>query len=205
MRLAAIVLAAGRSRRFGTANKLLADLAGQPVIAHTMGVIGTCGFNDVVTVTGEAHAKMAALLLRYRARAVRCPLHRDGIGDSIATGIAALDGTISGALIVPADMPLLTPHSIGSLLDTFRAYGGEQIIYAADRAGAQRNPVVWPAAYFTDLSSLTGPTGAKSILAQAGSKAVAVVTPDETEFIDIDALADLETARTILRDRLNPY
>jgi molybdenum cofactor cytidylyltransferase len=50
--IAAIVLAAGASRRFG-AQKLLAELHGKPVIRWTVEHIREAGVNDVIVVLGR--------------------------------------------------------------------------------------------------------------------------------------------------------
>lgn len=201
MRIAVIVLAAGRSRRFGPADKLLADLDGAPVLVHTVRAVATAGFDTLVVVTGEARAQIGDFLADFAVRLVPCPQDRYGMGYSIAAGVRALDAEISGALILPGDMPLITPQAIADLVGVFRAHAGLRIVHAADSAGAQRNPVIWPQPFFADLARLEGPSGGKSLLAAASAAAVAVPVRDETNLFDIDDMAALDEARAILRSR----
>ena len=67
LRLAALVLAAGQSRRFGAANKLLADLAGMPVLAHILTSLSGSAFDDIVVVASDGQAEIAALIAQALA------------------------------------------------------------------------------------------------------------------------------------------
>lgn len=182
MRIAALVLAAGRSRRFGTDNKLLAPLEGTAILARTAAVVSTAGFDETVVVTGLDHDAIAEVLRDVPVRLVRCADERDGMGYSISAGVAALRQGIDGIAIVPGDMPLLTPATLRMLADTFAAHGGQRIVHTADRSGAQGNPVIWPGAFFGALQALQGDRGAKSLIHDA----VAVGVAGASELLDID-------------------
>jgi molybdenum cofactor cytidylyltransferase len=182
MRVAALVLAAGRSRRFGTDNKLLAPLEGTAILARTAAAVTTAGFDETVVVTGLDHDAIAEVLRDVPVRLVRCADERDGMGYSIAAGVAALREGTDGVAIVPGDMPLLTSATLRMLADVFAAHGGQRIVHAADRSGAQRNPVIWPGAFFGALQARQGDRGAKALIADA----VAVGVAENCEIIDID-------------------
>ena len=203
LRLAALVLAAGQSRRFGAANKLLADLAGMPVLAHILTSLSGCAFDDIVVVASDGQAEIAALITQAGARAVSSPADRNGMGDSIAAGVRSIHSSSDGVLIVPADMPLITAPSLTQLIDVFHQHRGDHIVCAADPAGAQRPPVIWPAHLFPQLARFEGPAGGKELIAQAGGLAIPVVPREPSELLDIDMPTDLDRARTLLRDRLS--
>jgi molybdenum cofactor cytidylyltransferase len=106
--IAAILLAAGNSRRFGAANKLLAQIDGQPLIRRVAEEIALRADVRVVVVTGyDRHSIERALsdLPLHFAHNVHWPT---GMGSSIAVGIGALPPKIEGVMIVPGDMPFLT-------------------------------------------------------------------------------------------------
>ncbi|MBY0226507.1 MAG: nucleotidyltransferase family protein [Hyphomicrobium sp.] len=198
MHIAALVLAAGRSRRFGPGNKLLADLEGAPVLAHTLAAVTAAGFEQTLVVTGQDHAAVKNILQRFRVQIVGCADAEEGMGTSIAAGVAVLAPIIDGVAIIPGDMPLLTPQTLQILLQTFAAHAGHSIVYAADRDGAQRNPVVWPCAYMPQLAALKGDRGAKSLI---GAEAIAVRISDANELLDVDNPADLVKAGNIIHAR----
>lgn len=197
MQTAALVLAAGRSRRFGPGNKLLADLDGTPVLAHTLAAVCAAGFDQTLVVTGQDHAALSNVLQRFRVQIVLCAEDGEGMGTSIAAGVAMLAPDIDGLAIIPGDVPLITPQTLQVLLQTFAAHAGSSIVYAADRDGAQRNPVFWPRSYMPQLAALKGDRGAKSLIGEA----IAVRISDTNELLDVDDPADLVTARNIIHAR----
>jgi molybdenum cofactor cytidylyltransferase len=190
MRLAALILAAGRSRRFGADNKLLASLGGDAVIRRTVAAVRGAGLDTIVAVTGPDGDAIEAALADFSVRCVRCADDRDGLGYSIATGAGALDADSNGVMIVPADMPLLSSASLRMLISVFGAQGGRRIVHAADANGVQRNPVIWPRAMFENLGALHGSDGAKALIRDA----IAVRIP-ERELVDIDDAADFAQAQ----------
>lgn len=197
MRIAALILAAGRSRRFGAGNKLLADLEGKPVLAHTLAAVTNARFDQLLLVTGHDHDAMTEIAQGFSVDAIRAPDAGEGMGASIAAGVARVAPNIDGLAILPGDMPLITPQTLQILAQTFTAHDGRLIVHAADRDGAQRNPVLWPREYFTQLAALEGDRGAKSLIHDA----IVVRISDETELFDIDDADALTEARNILRVR----
>ncbi|MGZ8409121.1 MAG: nucleotidyltransferase family protein [Hyphomicrobium sp.] len=197
MHIAALVLAAGRSRRFGPGNKLLADLEGTPVLAHTLAAVSAAGFDQTLVVTGQDHAELLDILQRFRVQIVTCADAGEGMGTSIAAGVSMLAPGTDGLAIIPGDMPLMTPQTLHTLLQTFAAHAGSSIVHAADRDGAQRNPVLWPRSFMPRLAALKGDRGAKSLI----DEAIAVRVSDFDELSDIDDPADLVKARNIIHAR----
>jgi molybdenum cofactor cytidylyltransferase len=197
MHLAAIVLAAGRSQRFGAHNKLLQDVAGSPVIARTVAAVARVQFHDIVVVTGQDHEAIENALHAYPVRVHRCAPESIGIGHSIAAGAGVLAPDSVGVVILPGDMPLITASTLRTVAEAFVKADGERVVYAADATGAQRNPVIWPRSYFAALRDLTGDRGAKPLIRDA----VAVTVRDDRELLDVDTPEALEIARATLASR----
>jgi molybdenum cofactor cytidylyltransferase len=198
MRIVALVLAAGRSRRFGARNKLLADLEGRAVLARTVAAVTAAGFDETMVVTGPDHDAIEQVLRATPVRLVRSANERDGIGLSIATGVAALGDDVEGIAILPGDMPLMTAATLRTIADEFVSHQGQRIVHAADGQGAQRNPVLWPRIFFSDLMSLQGDRGAKTMIRDA----VAVRVADDRELLDIDDEEGFARARQALIGKL---
>lgn len=188
--LAAIVLAAGASRRFGASNKLLASIGDRPLARCLVEEILASGAADVTVVTGcEApliESALAGLAVRYA--------HNDswqtGMGSSIACGVRALQSDYAGAFVVPADMPFLKASLLQQLASAFHRHGAQRVIYAATPAGEQRNPVLWPRRHFADLAELSGHGGAKELVRSLGTEAIAVP-------VDAALLADIDTPQQL--------
>ena len=93
MSVGCVLLAAGRSARMGGGDKLLADLAGRPVLAHSLAALAACDqIAHVVVVTGAANRAAVAQLARSHGGGKVRALATGGAQrqDSVAAGLAAL-------------------------------------------------------------------------------------------------------------------
>jgi CTP:molybdopterin cytidylyltransferase MocA len=132
--IAAVVLAAGASTRFGSPKQRLL-LA--PVLER---VRAAESIDDVVAVTG-AHE------VETDARLVHCPDWEAGPGASLRCGLAVLSPRVEAAIVVLADGPDLSPASIERVATAWRAGAGD--VLAASYAGERGHPVllaraIWP-------------------------------------------------------------
>lgn len=187
--LGAVLLAGGESRRFGFANKLLAQIDGTVLIEKLACEIADSGVADLVVVTGaEADATRSALQ-SLPVRFVHNDNWGDGMGGSVAVGIASLSPALQGAFVVPGDMPRLTAGVFRRLAEAF-AVPAHPIVVPITREGAQRNPVLWPRRHFSKLAALAGPQGGKSLLDTLADERLDVAFEDESVFVDIDTADD---------------
>ncbi|WP_246657396.1 nucleotidyltransferase family protein [Methylocystis sp. B8] len=190
-----MALAARASRRFGTENKLLADLGGKPLIRRVAEeILRSCA--ETVVFTGCDRALIEKALEGLPLRFVHNANWIEGMGSSIAIGVKTLGSKTQGAFIAPRDMPFLTSDLLRKLIAPFEASQGTSIIYPTTPMGEQRNPALWPRRFFPQLASLSGPQGAKQLLVDCKSSQKHAIILDENALIDIDLAADLEAARS---------
>lgn len=197
--LTAVILAAGASQRYQDGNKLLAELGNRPMIRCVAEQVTQSAAGDVVVVTGNARTCIEAALDGLPLRFVHNESWRDGIGGSISLGISSVSAAAQGAFIVLGDMPFVGGELLNSLARTFDRAGGESIVFPVTSDGGQRNPVLWPRAYFSQLARLSGDEGAKSLLRLHASHCMAVAGFPETAFSDVDTRDDLDTVLFIGR------
>ncbi len=178
MRIAAVLLAAGRSTRFGSEDKLMALLDGIPLGLHAARTLGGLPLAARLAVTGAIERSWPGFEI------VRNDQPERGIGRSIALGVAAARRLgAEGVLIALADMPLVSADHFTRVLA--RGQGPESI--AASSNGVNRMPpALFGAAWFDRLERLSGDTGARLLLDQAE-----IVECVSAELIDIDRPADL--------------
>lgn len=193
--LGAVVLAAGASERFGAENKLLAAFEGVPLILRVVGEVARSGVGETVVVTGCDEPKITQALERASVRFTHNAHWQSGIGSSIAAGIGTLGAAVDGAFVVPGDMPRLSSALLLHLAAAFEESRGHAIVFPT-AAGQQRNPVLWPRRFFSDLSRLSGPAGAKAILQAHAREGVAVPIENCRMLDDVDTPEDLALART---------
>jgi molybdenum cofactor cytidylyltransferase len=204
--LAAILLAAGSSRRYGADNKLLASVEGSPLILRVATALAAAHFREVIVVTGHDDAAVSQALrpLSDQLKLAHNPQHNDGMGRSIAVGITALPPHIDGVLIAQADMPDVDASLITTLCQRFLVAGGDRITVPwiagdATSGGRHGNPVIWPRRLFADLAALSGDQGGKALIKAAGDLIERVTVSDTSAATDIDTpeqLAAYTSAKT---------
>jgi molybdenum cofactor cytidylyltransferase len=193
----ALVLAAGGSRRFGT-HKLLADLAGEPVLRRTASAICAVKFCETIIVTGAQDDDVRATLTGLPCKVVHAPNWAEGISASIRFGIEALQYEWEGLFLFLGDMPLVPNGLCAELADLAKSCG-----YAARpmRDGVPGHPVAFVNAAAADLMALTGDEGAGSLLRGVGAKIGYLPTTDEGAILDVDTPADLACAERLWNSR----
>ncbi len=195
LKVYAILLAAGASRRFGGKNKLLEKIDGAPLVRRVAERLLGSRLAGVVAVTGFEADRIAEALGGLDLRIVRNRDHDAGLSSSLRRGVAALPGDVAGAMIVLADMPDVTPVFADRLLDAFAQEGGARIVYPVSEGADQGNPVIWPARFFAELQSLSGDAGAKQLIARHESETLPVPAAGDAPLRGIDTAGDLEAWR----------
>jgi molybdenum cofactor cytidylyltransferase len=190
LRVGAVLLAGGASRRFGVDNKLLAPVDGQPMITRVAREIVAAGVDEIVVVTGAEHEGYVPALAGLPVRIVPNSKWDGGIGGSIAAGVRALATDLDGAFIVPGDLPNLSADVFRRLIDVLAEHSASSAIVPVTANGEQRNPVLWPKVLLPRLAQLTGAKGGKSLLDTLGEARVDVAFNDERLFADIDTTDD---------------
>lgn len=170
MRIGAVVLAAGDSRRFGS-DKRFFLLHGVPMLTRTLAVYRGV-FDEVAAVVRPGEREAAALVETAGCRVVAAPDAARGQSRSLAAGVAAMR-TCDGLVIGLGDMPLVQPATLRVLASALAAT--PSCIVRPCHQGQPGNPIAFPAALFDELCAVCGDRGAKHIVARhAGTRLVAV-------------------------------
>ncbi|HEX2255681.1 MAG TPA: molybdopterin-binding/glycosyltransferase family 2 protein [Afifellaceae bacterium] len=190
--VAAVILAAGRSRRMGGPNKLLATFAGEPLVRRMAEAALASRADPVIVVTGHMREAVEAALAGLGVRFVHNADYAEGLSASLRTGIAAVPEDRSGALVTLADMPGITPGILNALIDAFDPREDRAIVVPT-AAGKRGNPVLWARAFFPELTRLTGDTGARHLI-ETHADAVHRLEVGEAIAIDVDTPQALAAA-----------
>jgi molybdenum cofactor cytidylyltransferase len=190
---AAVVLAAGLSRRMGQP-KLLLRVAGRPVIRLTVERVLMSGLMPVLVVTGPEPAVIAEALAGLPIELVINPRPEAGQASSVRTGVAALPPAAEAVLIVLGDQPFLAAEIIPALI----AAHGETLkpITAPRYHGTRGNPVLFARDVFAELLAIEGDQGARAVVERDPTR-VALVDFDFPMPSDVDTPEDYE--RLLLR------
>jgi len=186
----ALILAAGAGQRFG-GGKLLAPLAGAPLIRRTLEAAVSGGFAETLVVTGADDDAIRSALDLVPCRIVHAPDWAEGMAASLRCGVAALAPDARGLCVFLGDMPLVPVHVCAQLIALAQAGG-----YAARPrvAGKPGHPVAFTRAAFADLARLEGDQGATALLKQRPGGVAYLDTDGNGALFDIDFPADLAAA-----------
>jgi molybdenum cofactor cytidylyltransferase len=194
VRLAALVLAAGASRRAGGVNKLLArDRSGRCMIARTVQAVLQSQATEVTVVLGHEAAAIASALDaaglrngRDRLRLARADDHGEGLSASLRHGIAcAAERRMDGALVCLGDMPLVRPATLDRLLEQPGSDPGA-LAWVPVMGSMWGNPVLWRSSLFGMLLALSGDRGGRMLLDRHAPHVRTVPVCDPGIFEDFD-------------------
>jgi molybdenum cofactor cytidylyltransferase len=184
-RIAAVVLAAGRSTRMGGPNKLVAEIAGRPLVRIAAEVALASRADPVIVVSGHQHTEIQKALSGLSVRLVHNPDFALGLGTSLKAGIAAVPARADGAIVCLGDMPRIDADLINRLIAAFDPDRGALVVVPTFE-GKRGNPVLWSRRFFPDLMAIEGDVGARHLIGRYGEAALEVPVEGEAAFLDVD-------------------
>jgi molybdenum cofactor cytidylyltransferase len=190
--VAAILLAAGESRRFGSP-KQLHRIGGVSLVRRAAEIARSAGCRPLVVVLGAAAAAIASELDSLDCTIVVNDGWQEGMGSSIRAGVTRLRDVAPdcpAAFLLLADQPAVSEPLLRTLAERFRL--GPEPAAACRYGDVLGPPAIFSASLFRELEGLHGDEGARSLL-RSGRIAVAEIDfPEGTDDVDDpeDARAD---------------
>jgi molybdenum cofactor cytidylyltransferase len=190
--IAAIVLAAGLSRRMGRF-KLLLPWGATTVLGQVVATLKAAGVGQIIVVTGHRADEIAAEVEGSGARTVVNPDYASGeMLSSIRAGIRALippgqqeaQDLPRAALLCLGDQPQMEAVTVQRVLETAGALGWNTTVIPSYRMRAG-HPILLPRGLWPEI--LDCPDTLRTVLA---------AHRDQTHYLDVDTptvLADLDT------------
>jgi molybdenum cofactor cytidylyltransferase len=188
--IAAVVLAAGAGRRFGS-QKLLHPVDGVPLVRVSVERVLAAGAEETIVVVGHDAAQVRRALSGAAVTVIENPDPEAGMSASLRVGIAAVPPQAVAAIVALGDQPLDHDEIIPSLVARFGI--DDAPIVAPRYQGVQGVPVLFARSVFPELDALRGDQGARRVVARDPSR-VAYVDFDFPMPADIDTPADVSGA-----------
>jgi molybdenum cofactor cytidylyltransferase len=197
MPIVGLLLAAGQGRRFG-GDKLLAPLPAATFDAPAGTALGVASalhlvaaLPDTVAVVRAGERQLVARLGDAGVRVVECANADNGMGASLACGVAAT-ADADGWVVALADMPWIAPATIMTVSAALRE--GADIAAPAYR-GERGHPVGFARRHYASLAALTGDAGARDVLFEHRDRLTLLATDDAGVVRDVDTPAALAGTR----------
>jgi molybdenum cofactor cytidylyltransferase len=201
-RIAAIVLAAGRSTRMGGPNKLLAEVAGRPLVRIAAQEALASRASPVVVVTGHQRELVEHALEGLPVRLIHNPDFAQGLGTSLSAGVAAVPPEADGAVVCLGDMPQVDAGLIDQLIAAFDPDRGALVVVPTFE-GKRGNPVLWSRRFFTDLGAIEGDVGARHLIGRYGEAVVEVAVAGKAALVDVDTPEALTGVKAEIENALS--
>jgi molybdenum cofactor cytidylyltransferase len=187
--LGVLVLAAGLSRRWGGANKLLQVWRGRPMAAHVIGLAEAIDTMQRAIVVHRDQVGVVALLDTTKGwRVVENEQPDLGLSSSLKLGLAALEGC-DRVLVMLADMPDVSLATILALIATPITANTYAVVPSFE--GQWGNPVVLGARAMLDCMTLEGDRGARGLLLAHKEDVIAINLNDSGILRDFDKPEDM--------------
>ena len=164
--VAALVLAAGRSRRMAPLNKLLVmDENGIAMVARVVDQALASQARPVIVVLGHERDRVMEVLAGRPVLFAQAEDYAQGLSASLKAGLAALPPDADGVMVCLGDMPLVTTAMMDRLIGAFDPEEGRAIVQPTFR-GKQGNPMLWARDLVPAMMAVTGDVGARHVAAQ---------------------------------------
>jgi len=190
MKVAAIVLAAGASRRLGQPKQLL-RLHGETLLRRTILAAKESGCSPVLTVLGAFHDQLRSEAESSGAIVLINDNWEEGIASSIRCGVQSLDDQTSAVVLLACDQPHLSAHHLRGLIERWQASHCDLV--ASEYAGTKGVPALFAQSLSPHLLNLQGDQGARALMQRSDLKIEAI--PWSEGAFDVDVIEDAKVLR----------
>ncbi|MCF6196174.1 MAG: molybdopterin-binding/glycosyltransferase family 2 protein [Emcibacter sp.] len=184
-KIAALILAAGQSRRMGQDNKLLLPYGEETVLSHVLTQVRQAGLENIYGVTGHQRQAIEQEFSRHNVTAFHNDLYAEGMSTSVKLGIRSLPSDCDAVLIILGDMPNISADILKQIMTAYNPACDRSIIIPTYK-GKRGNPIMWDRAFFSDFEELAGDMGAKKLLGDYPEFIHEVDVGSDAIFLDID-------------------
>lgn len=185
--LFAAILAAGRSRRFGS-QKLLAHFRDEALVSHAVRTAEAICGDRTLLIVGSDGAAVRASCAPLTGFFVVNDRYAEGMSSSIGAAVRALPAAASGLLLTLGDQPLVDAADLTRLA---AAWGEKPECIVCSRFGAQLTPpTLFPRRFFSELQALDGDSGAREVIDRHAEGVIAVEMPHAA--LDVDTAMALQ-------------
>lgn len=184
-RIAAILLAAGESRRMGNRNKLALMVGGEPLLTRSARVLVASRVAEVVVVLGHEAGLAASLVADLPVTTTVNPAYREGQMTSVHHGLAELHGAFDGVLIALADQPRLEPEDVDHLIDAFDERQGRSILVPTYE-GQRGNPILLDWQHRDAILAGERNLGCRRLIERRPEEVLAVPMANDHVVVDLD-------------------
>jgi len=186
IKIGCVVMAAGRSSRFG-GNKLLTGYKGLSLFRRALDAVPAETLDRIVVVTRFPEIQARAEAMGFDVAWNSCP--EKGISYTIRLGLMHMR-EMGAVLFMVCDQPMLKRSSVSAAVEHYREHPDR--IVCVSYGGQRGNPCIFPSKYYLQLNALTGDEGGGVVIRKHEEDLLLFELSDISELKDIDHMSDVE-------------
>ena len=187
--IAAVILAGGFASRMGRCKPLL-PISGISALETAATRLRAAGVREIMIVTGHDGEQIAKEASRLEIRAVYNPEYKSGMFSSVVAGVKALSPETEAFFLLPADIPLVKPHTYRTLTEA-RAAARADVVYPTFQGGRAHPPLI-SYSLAEGILAWTGEDGLGGFLENSPHSRAEIATGDRSVTLDMDMPDDYE-------------
>jgi len=190
--IAAIVLAAGLSRRMGRP-KLVLPWYGTTVIESVVNKLTQADLQEIIVVTGASHQQVSQVLAETNVKLVFNPSYRqDSMLISLKCSLDVVSDQAEAILVVLGDQPQIETDVVSSVIAEYLASGAELVVpsYRMRRG----HPWLAARSFWPQIWQTAANTTLRDLLNQNAEKIAYVNVETESILKDLDTPEDYAAA-----------
>jgi molybdenum cofactor cytidylyltransferase len=198
---AGIILAAGISKRFGTAKQLV-KIKGDYMIEYVIRASLSSRLRKVFLVLGHRQKSILKALAENiksfennRLEILINSQYRQGMSSSVRAGLSSAKNAFGSVMFLLGDQPMVDSKLIDLMLKRF--YKSDKNICAPVYKGKRGNPTIFSREYFNLLQSIEGDSGGKDIIIANPDDILKIETDSPACVYDIDTMDDLMASQEV--------
>jgi molybdenum cofactor cytidylyltransferase len=195
-KVAAIVLAAGASTRYGQPKQLLL-VGGKTMLQHVVDVVLASSVDQTIVVLGHRAGEIGASVrpglptaADKSADIVTNEEWQAGLSTSVQAGLQAIRPDVQAALFVLADQPAITLGMIAALLGRYRETGAPIVVPTYQ--GERGNPALFDRSLFAELMEVRNDQGGRQLIDRYANRTEKVEVGSEAVLVDVDTEEDYQ-------------
>lgn len=193
LRVAAVVLAAGASRRMGR-NKMLEEVDGEALVRRATSRALQALLSPVVVVLGREAERVRLAVADLPCRFVVNPHFHGPTSGSLHLGLRSLPPDVDAAVVLLGDMPAVTGPMLRALAEA--ACSGDAPVVASRYGGVTAPPLLFRRSVFGDVLRCSGEGCGKRVVQRYQRSAVFLDWP-AAALTDVDTPEDLARVRAV--------
>ena len=187
--ITAILLAAGKSRRIPSENKLIKIFKGKPLINHILKSLIKSKVNKIVIVLGYDHIKIKKLLLKSKKiTLIINKNYKNGISSSIKSGLKKITRKNRGFMITHSDMPFIKLSHINKIYVSLLK--NNNLVHAMKYKNRIGNPIGFNISVLDRFKKIKGDIGAKYMVKRLKKDTKFIKVTSNKIFKDFDLKKD---------------